>query len=108
MEHGSWEASLRLPGGTIYEYKYVVCHKDQAVDWLPGSNLVLELAPGPQDEGASGKGAGKAPPREIVVEDKWISHPAEEPLSSTVNTRSNILRMLSAVGSPGGSLPENV
>ncbi|UPQ99726.1 starch binding domain-containing protein [Chloropicon primus] len=99
VEHGSWEATLSLPGSTLYEYKYVVCDNDEALEWLPGSNLVLELPPGqPLETRVNGNGSSAR--KEIVVKDKWNAHPSGEPLSSTVNTRSNILRMLSAVGSP--------
>ena len=113
--HGSWETTQVLPGSTMYEYKYVVCEGDRAREWLPGSNLVLELPPGERGAALNGNGNGNGhvgslergngvshggKMREVVVEDKWGSHPSDEPLSSTVNTRSNILRMLSAVGSP--------
>ena len=92
VEHGVWETKLTLPGSTLYEYKYVVCDNKEAVDWLPGSNLVLDLPPGPlqKSEGST--------TRDIYVEDKWNSHPPTESLDSTVNARSTIMRMLSAAG----------
>ena len=95
VEHGTWEASVSLPGQVVYEYKYVVCKDTHAIEWLPGSNLVLELPPGPPP---NLNGNGNGVPKDILVEDKWNSHPATEPLDSTVKTRSNIIRMLSAAG----------
>ena len=94
-EHGSWECDIRLPGGQVYEYKYVVCDRDEAVEWLPGANLVLELPPAAAST-AEPRGRGG-----VVVKDKWNAHPSSEPLGSSVNTRSNILRMLSSVESSG-------
>ena len=97
VEHGVWETTLILPGSTLYEYKYVVCDNKEAMDWLPGSNLVLDLPPVPLQSNLSGK-AGSSTTRVVHVEDKWSSHPPTEPLDSTVNTRSTIMRMLSAAG----------
>jgi Ca2+-binding EF-hand superfamily protein len=96
VEHGVWETKLTLPGATLYEYKYVVCDNQEALDWLPGSNLVLDLPPGPLQK-SNGPDEGSTM-RDIYVEDKWNSHPPTESLDSTVNARSTIMRMLSAAG----------
>jgi len=115
VEHGTWEAKLSLPGSTVYEYKYVVCDRSEPLEWLPGSNLVLELPPGASlsDKGArngngngngggaeEGKEGGERSPKKIFVEDKWHGYPSTAPFASSVNTRSNIIRILSAAGSP--------
>ena len=47
-EGNNWRAVIELPGGTVYEYKYVLLdsHSGQALTWQRGNNSVLAIKAG--------------------------------------------------------------
>lgn len=44
-EGDNWRTSVELPGGTVYEYKYVLldANSGHALSWQRGNNSVLAL-----------------------------------------------------------------
>ncbi|PNH01901.1 Phosphoglucan, water dikinase, chloroplastic [Tetrabaena socialis] len=64
-EGDRWVATLELPAGSVYEYKYVLVDHDgrSALAWQGGGNSVLAL--GDQDE------------QGVEVQDNWHNNPAQ-------------------------------